>query len=217
MRNSVYRYFSDIKWANSFVEGNIRFGSLSYYKSLEDSARRDENEGSSLFGHEGGLLVNNISTGVGGVMPGYLFESSVKSDEIFILCLSRRFDETLLRQFNASACVEIKNIPAFIKRVRSFLPKNSTSYYKRVQYYKESDNPNPRWAVPELISSSKLDRYAHEEESRLLFSTTDALSFESVYLKLVHHSIQQSIEQPKIPFFDLKIGKIQDICILRNL
>ena len=198
------------------MEGHIRFGSLAHYMSIEDEARRDENEGASLFSHGDGLLINNISQNVSGNLEGYTFVSQVKTGEIFISCFSRALNPELWNKFSALFCVEITKIGIFIEKIRVSLPSDSTVYFRRVQYYDRDDNPTPRWAVPEVIASSKLNLYSQEEESRLLFSTTDALRFENVDLCLRHKSVQHSPIKPASPFFNLNIGDIQHICTLHQ-
>jgi hypothetical protein len=40
MRHSKYRYFSKREWGEAFMEGDVRFKSLSYYHQIEDGAVR---------------------------------------------------------------------------------------------------------------------------------------------------------------------------------
>jgi hypothetical protein len=43
-----------------------------------------------------------------------------------------------------------------------------------------------------MIATSKLDRYAWQDEYRLIFSFTDALSFEKVNTRLVRGKVQET-------------------------
>lgn len=50
MRHSLYKYFDNRKWAEAFLNGEILFRSLSYFRDCEDKvARGDPNEGTSIF------------------------------------------------------------------------------------------------------------------------------------------------------------------------
>ena len=49
MKRSLYRHFDNLKWAEKFVDGEIFFSSLAYYRDLKDAVRGDEYEGTSTF------------------------------------------------------------------------------------------------------------------------------------------------------------------------
>ena len=61
-RRNLYKYFSERKWAEAFINGEVLFRSLSYFRDYEDnSVREDHNEGTSIYRPEGGLIVNKPS------------------------------------------------------------------------------------------------------------------------------------------------------------
>jgi hypothetical protein len=63
-RRSLYKYYSERKWAEEFLDGKLLFRSLAYFRDYEDkSVREDQNEGAALFRPEGGLIVNNLTQG----------------------------------------------------------------------------------------------------------------------------------------------------------
>ncbi len=63
-RRSLYKYFSERKWAEAFINGEVLFRSLSYFRDYEDNnVREDQNEGTSIFRPEGGLIINNLTQG----------------------------------------------------------------------------------------------------------------------------------------------------------
>jgi hypothetical protein len=72
------------------------------------------------------------------------------------------------------------------------LPPTATFREQRLENYQESGGGNPRWALPDMIATSKLDRYAWQDEYRLIFSFTDALSFEKVNTRLVRGKVQET-------------------------
>ena len=79
-------------------------------------------------------------------------------------------------------------------------------------YYKESDNCNPRWALPDVIATSKLDKYSWQDEFRLVFSITDALNFQKCTFQISPDAQRQpenSAEHVKRKFH---VGKLHDLC-----
>ena len=65
-----------------------------------------------------------------------------------------------------------------------------------MEYYRETEGGKPRWALPEVIATSKLDSYAWQDEFRLVFSLTDALEFENVNTRLVHRNNAREAPKP---------------------
>ena len=64
MRHRLYKYFSDRKWANAFLDGEILFRSLSYFRDYEDkNVRGDEKEGTAVYRPKEGLVITNHTQG----------------------------------------------------------------------------------------------------------------------------------------------------------
>jgi hypothetical protein len=177
-RGQLYKYFAELKWAEAFLDGSMLFRSLSYFRDLEDkNVREDEKEGVSVFQPEGGLIIHNETQGTTLTLPGDGLETVVKQDEIFVFCVSRSLTDERRERFKAVACVEISNIGAFCDRVTAALPSNAKfpglpgrqRIGQRVEYYCESGDCNPRWALPDVIATSKRETYAWQDEFRLVF------------------------------------------------
>ena len=75
---SVYKYFSEHKYAEAFLHGQVLFRSLAYFRDIEDAVRGDEYEGTSKFLPEGGVVVRNQPRGTTLTVP-MAFESSVRA------------------------------------------------------------------------------------------------------------------------------------------
>ena len=58
MRRSLYKYFSEQKYAEAFLDGQMLFRSLAYFRDTEDAVRGDEYEGTSKFLPDSGLAVS---------------------------------------------------------------------------------------------------------------------------------------------------------------
>jgi hypothetical protein len=223
-RRSLYKYFSEHKWAEAFLEGKVLFRSLLYFRDFEDKkVREDQNEGTTIFRPEGGLIVNNLTQGRTYTLPpGNAFESTAKQDEIFVFCVSRSLTSELRERFGAVACIEILQIGTFCAGVEGGLPSHATfpgptdrtRIGRRVEYYQETEGGNPRWALPDAIATSKLDHYAWQDEFRLVFSLTDALRFEKVQVRIVPDNSRKTQDAAEHHSYLVNVGSLRDICRL---
>jgi hypothetical protein len=212
---SVYKYFSEHKYAEAFLDGQMLFRSLAYFRDNEDAVRGDEYEGTSTFLPDGGIVVSNQTQGTTFTLP-MAFESSVKAYEIFVYCTSRTLSANVAGQFNAVTCVEVRNVKALCTRIRSTLPSTATFRARPVEYYSRNQDCNPRWALPDHIATSKLDYWASQDEYRFLFSFTDALGFEKVALRLVSRKGRPDPKTDEHIDHFLSIGSVRDICVLHD-
>jgi len=225
-RRALYKYFSEHELAEAFLDGKVLFRSLSYFRDYEDKkVRQDQNEGTAIFRPEGGLIVNNLTQGKTFTLPaGHAFESTVKLDEIFVFCLSRSFTDEIRERFQAVSCVEIVNTRIFCMRVEAALPAQATfpgppgrtRIGRPVEYYQETESGNPRWALPEVIATSKLERYAWQDEFRLVFSVTHALQFERVVNRIVSGDSSKAQDAGEHRCYLVDIGSLRDICRLHE-
>ena len=180
---SLCKYFDDRRWAEAFLNGDMRFQTLAAFCHWEEQGvRGDRNEGTAFFAPDAGLEITNQTQGTRFRMPAHRLVSAVRHDEIFVFCLSRTWSRRLWDEFGAIACVEIFDIPAFCARVAAGLPEGARMGGKpgrerigrRVEYYRPEDADGTRWALPDQIACSKLDAYEWQDEFRLVFSLTDA-------------------------------------------
>jgi len=186
MRHSLHKYFTKRKWADAFLDGEILFRSLSFFRDYEDKrVRGDQKEGTSIFRPEGGLIVTNYTQGTTFTMPNSAFEAITNQEEIFVSCASRSLIDELRKEFESVVCVEILKTQTLCARIQRALPTNATFRAGRVEYYHQKDAPNPRWALPDQIALSKFESYKWQDEFRFLFCLTDALGFEKGAHRLV--------------------------------
>ena len=85
-----------------------------------------------------------------------------------------------------------------------------------VTYYPATEAGNPRWAVPDFIATSKLEDYSWQNEYRLVFSLTDALSFQNVSVKLVPDGAPPPPKATRHASHLVKVGSQRDICVLHE-
>jgi hypothetical protein len=221
MRHSLYKYFTDRKWAEAFLDGEVLFRSLAYFRDYENESedekvRKDDKEGNLVFGPSEGLLVSNQTQATSGTWPGWRMESRTKQAEIFVLCTSRSFSEELRDRFGAVVCVEILKIAEFCRRISRTIPQNPTFFAGRVTYYDPSQGPEERWALPDLIARSKFKGYEWQHEYRFLFSLTDALAFENASYRLIRGDLKESPKPEEHLDFPVHAKNLRDICRLRE-
>ena len=178
----VFRYFSEATHAQSFLEGRIRFCSLSYYRDHEDTVRGDAMEGTTRFKPVGGLQITKED---GSKIIGESFDQTVRGYEIFVYCASLVLHRQIATAFKAVACVEITNVREFIKRIKSGLPPSARVRARPVEYYTAENACNPRWALPDRIAATKDKYWYWQQEYRFMFSQTDAVDFEQANYTLV--------------------------------
>jgi hypothetical protein len=88
---------------------------------------------------------------------------------------------------------------------------------QHVEYYEVTEVGNRRWALPDVIASSKLDSYRWQDEFRLVFSLTDALDFEKVQPRIVQGISKRTPNSAEHHSHLLKIGRVSDIAILHKV
>jgi hypothetical protein len=223
-RHSLYKYFTERRWANEFLDGKLLFRSLSYFRDIEDkNVREDSNEGNAILRPEGGLVVNNETQGTTFTLADYAFQSKAKQAEIFVFCMSRSLTDEMRESFQSVACIEVLNVAAFCSRVEAVLPSvakfpdqaggRHARIGRRVEYYRETEGGNPRWALPDMIATSKLDSYTWQNEFRLVFTLTDAFEFENVETRLVHRSNPREVAKPdEHHVYPVQAQSLVDIC-----
>ena len=217
MRNRLYKYFTERKWADAFLGGEVLFRSLAYFRDYEDeNVRKDGNEGNAVFRPTGGLLITNQTQGTQFTLPDFAFESTANQEEIFVFCASRSLTDELRRRFEAAVCVEILKISTLCERIKRALPANATFFARRVDYYDQSDGPGARWALPDLIATSKFKSYQWQNEFRIIFCQTDALGFEKGATRLVRGVAKEAPKSAEHRMCLVKAGSLRDICRLHE-
>jgi hypothetical protein len=169
--------FAEKRWADAFLnEGSMLFRSLAYFRDYEDEeVRGDTNEGTAVVRPEHGLEITNETQWTSLTLPDSSFESGANPSEIFVYCLGKSRTDEMRRRFRAVACVEILDVRAFCRNVEHALPAGSSfggrpghqRIGQHVQYYRATDSASRRWALPDVIASSKLASFAWQDEFRL--------------------------------------------------
>jgi hypothetical protein len=143
-------------------------------------------------------------------------ESLTRADEIYAFCVSLTLTDKLKKEFKAVACVEIFDPREFINRWLKALPEDakhaSKHVSRKVGYYRPEDVPENVWALPDLIATTKLRRFAYQEEYRFAFTTTEAFAFQNCTYQLTDRKARPLPKPEEHHHETLKLGDLRDIC-----
>jgi hypothetical protein len=110
--------------------------------------------------------------------------------------------------------VEIQNPLKFIQRWLVKLPDGASHFAKKVDYYRQDHGPGNVWPQPHLIATTKLERFAYQQEYRFGFSTTGALEFGQTTQQLVDRRARPAPKPDEHHHWTLELGDLRDICTL---
>jgi hypothetical protein len=219
MKHSRYKYFSKPDYARQFLEGKMFCQTAAYFRDYEDAEAQqiigDEYEGTRLYRPATGLEIHNQTRHTNGNLQMGM-ECLTKAHEIYIFCVSLSFDDVLKKEFKAVACAEIHDPREFINRWLKALSDASKAEGKhvsrRVGYYRPEDLPGNVWALPDLITTTKLKRFAYQEEYRFAYTTTDAFAFQNCTYQLVDRKARPAPKPDEHHREILDLGDLRDIC-----
>lgn len=215
----LYKYLPS-QHAEAFLRGEILFRNLSYFKKSECKGRGDAMEGIHRDRPEGGVTIENLSTG-GLVYGDFTLLNEIDSDLVFVFCTSRIFDQALFREFKeADCCIEINKPDEFAKRIQrkvmSLVSTNKSIGLLRgpALYYDPGKKPEFDIKSPDNIAFAKDEFYEYQEEFRFAYgkgkqSFRIDQSKKIVISKL--YDFQEEAKSGKEAEKRLMIGSIKDI------
>jgi hypothetical protein len=192
MKHSRFKYFPKLDYAKQLLDGKMFCQTAAFFRDYEDAEARqiigDEYEGTRLYRPLNGLEMNNLTKNYSQTLKAGM-ECITEAHEIYIFCVSLSFTGDLKKELKAVACVEICDPGEFINRWRKALPeeakKDGKRVSRRVGYYAPEDLPGNVWALPDLITTTKLKRFEYQNEYRFAYTTTDAFAFENCKYQVV--------------------------------
>ncbi len=87
---------------------------------------------------------------------------------------------------------------------------------RRVSYYRPEDLPGNVWALPDLITTTKLKRFEYQAEYRFAYTTTDAFAFRNCIPVLVDRKARPLPKPEEHHHKTLDPGDLRDICKLHE-
>lgn len=176
---TIFKYFSNERYARTFMrKGEMRFGSLAYYRGIEDGGvRGDPKDGMLHYAPAGGIEITMVADGR--KIKGTTFTATAES--MFVYCASNDLSAERARDFGLF-CVEITDPDTIVRRLKLRAYASSRLDYDRVHIgateYRPLDQiPAADWAVPERVVLVKPPEYAGQNETRIVLpSKPDAIS-----------------------------------------
>lgn len=166
---AIYKYFAEERFADAFMKrGEMKFGSLSYYRAIEDGGRRgDPKDGTLHYAPPDGLEVTRVTDGR--KLTGVSFTTAAQN--MFVFCVSNELSADRARDFG-HFCVEITDPDALVERLKARAHTSSKLDYARtifglVEYRPLDKIPGVDWAFPEKVVLMKPPEYAIQAESRI--------------------------------------------------
>jgi hypothetical protein len=223
MRHSRFKYFSRLEYAEQFMAGRMFCQTAAFFRDYEDSEAQqvigDEYEGTHIFRPAKGLEIHNHTRGTNGILHMGM-ECLTKAHEIYVFCVSFAFNELLKQEFKAVTCVEIKKPVDFISRWLKALPyeakPDGQHIARRVGYYRPEDLPGNVWALPDLITTTKLKQFEYQQEYRFAYTKTDAFGFENCKYQLVDRKARPLPRPEEHLNETLCLGDLDGICKLHE-
>lgn len=167
---SLYKYFNDECHARAFIsKGQMRFGSLDYYRGIEDGGvRGDPRDGMLHYSPAGGLEITMVADGR--KLSGTAF--TTVAERMFVYCASNDISAERAKDFGRF-CVEIADPDAIVYRLKARESTSSRLDYGRVfmgatEYRPLDQIPAADWTFPERVVLIKPPEYADQNETRIV-------------------------------------------------
>ncbi len=166
----LFKYFNDESYALAFMrQGKMRFGSLGYYRAIEDGGvRGDPKDGMLHYAPAEGIEITMVADGR--KLTGTAFTTAAEG--MFVFCASNDMSAERASEFGAF-CVEIIDPAGLLRRLKARASASSRFDYDRIHMgateYRSLDRiPAVDWAFPERVVLIKPPEYAHQNETRIV-------------------------------------------------
>jgi hypothetical protein len=167
---SLFKYFTAESHANAFMrKGTMRFGSLDFYRGIEDGGiRGDPKDGTLNYAPAEGIEITMVADGRR--LTGTAFTTAAAG--MLVYCVSGDFSAVRAKEFGAF-CVKIEDPEAIVRRLTARASASSRLDYSRVfvglaDYRSLDQIPGIDWALPERVVLIKPPEYAAQNETRIV-------------------------------------------------
>jgi hypothetical protein len=172
----LYKYLPNQYVEAVVKQGKLIFRTLSYFQQAEDPERGDPFESMHVERPGSGVTITNLRTNQSHT-DDFAFINRNSADRIYCFCLSHRKEAELFRQFRSNACVEILDVPEFLRRWRRAVSRLKSSsewelLHRDVEYYHVARPALADIKDPRNLPFFKREIYAHQDEYRLVAART---------------------------------------------
>lgn len=213
----IFKFLPE-RFVGDLLQGRILFRNLVYFKRIERDPRADAFEGAHVDAPDNDVIIDNLTTGKR-ITGRFAFHNAIEHPEkIFCFCTSLRNDHGLFKY--GEACVEIFDVPEFIRRLARELARRNR--VQRLEQPYLQTGPviyfDPARAAPpgvDILNARQLPflkrtRYASDREFRFLFARRGGYKRKRE-LHIDRREIDESIDARHDDMQILRIGSITDI------
>jgi hypothetical protein len=164
----LFRY-GERRWLKEMVEfGRLRIKAAALYAEMESDPARQDNEITKESYMPGGHVTITLPGGKT-VRPIGDVKRSVTGTDYFVYCVANDWDPELFADFNADACVIIRDPDAFAQRLKAAANQLKDWYfhYNPVEYF---DTHERRQHERIDNAMSKDFRFAYQRETRFIWA-----------------------------------------------
>ena len=218
MPSKLFKYLPEA-FVNSFLDGNVIFRNLVYFKRVEADPRNDIFEGKHIDAPDHNVELTVVSTGRR-ISGRFAYHNALKDmEKVFCFCVSLKLSAELQQRFGG-ACIEITEPLQFKDCLeRSLIRRNRLSRLARpillsepVKYYKVNEAAPPEVDVknPLHLPFLKRAQYADEAEFRFVFARRGGFELKQMIVNTLFDE-RDEIARSEDRELIVKVGSIRDI------
>lgn len=138
-----------------------------------------------------------------------------------MFCLTTHCDENLYEEFECDSCIEITDVPTFLKRTRFALARLALKHPKGlicrpVTYYAPNKPTQTNIKDPVDLAFVKDQIYSHQSEYRLVFGTRKAFQLKQQIVVNSAYDFRAAALQGTPMSKQLKVGPLTDYATVHS-
>lgn len=212
----LYKYLPSKYIDNIILKGELLFRNLTYFRQFEDNRRGDPLEGFHRDNPDNDITLSCPRTGRILAKGDFSYLNSTNSDFIYVFCLSKNIISNLYDEFEADACIEITDVPEFMKRAKFAVKKLLSAHpsgliHNDVIYYHDNAPANFDIKKPQNLAFAKGIHYEHQNEYRMIFGTRKAFNLKQSIIINQNYSFIDEAKKGIAKNKPVKLGSLADI------
>jgi len=216
----LYKYLPS-EFVPAFLErGDLLFRSLSYFRKLEERGRQDLLEGLHMDYPDHDVTLDSADGRIHWKGRA-AFLNSVNPDRILVFCLSERLAPELFVEFNADACVEIRDPNEFLARCRRAIARQKRFdlaglLHGSTEYYAPNAAAKGDVKDPRSIPFFKHVLYSRQAEYRLALALRGGLRLTQRIVRQ-GFSFEEELANAKPTSRHVFVGRLSDIAEMHQV
>jgi len=211
----LYKYMPSKYVDHTVSRGKLLFRNFTYFRQTEGKTRGDYLEAHHRDNPDHDITITNMSSGQA-ASGDFSFLNSTNSDVIFMFCTSKNHDSNLYEEFEADACIEIKDVPELLRRMRMSVMKLIQIHkhgllHRDVTYYEPSKPSQENIKDATVLPFLKDSIYAHQGEYRMVFGRKGAFKLKQQIVANSGYDFRAAAQSGMAKEKLLTIGSIEDL------